>query len=137
MARFVYGGWDDDAEIVSIPCTLDETVAAGDILRPFVGGAYGLLRKCGDTHSHAIGIAATAGNAGDTIDMLQQGKASVTFAHSISSADVGKAVYVSSTTGQATTTAPSASGSYVIHLGWLQSDDGTCLIDPKTINYNS
>ncbi len=91
----------------------------------------------GEAPEVSLGVSGIGGSVSEVIDLLQQGSAYGTFAQSISAADVGKAVYVSSTTGQATTTAPSASGSYVIHLGWLQSDDGTCLIDPKTINYNS
>ena len=134
---FSITGDDTDAETVSVPVLLNEAVTAGDLLRPIIDGASGFLEKADDQGIHCVGVATTSASAGESIDLVQFGVGTVNFAHSLTSADVGKVVYVSSTAGQASLTAPTASGRAIIRVGFLQNSSGKCLIMPLTIVKNS
>jgi len=122
-------------DVVSLP--VNENVTKGDVLRSKIAGAHGMLEKANDTGTHCVGVAAHTGTIGTVINIYQSGLATVNFAVSLTSSDVGKRVYVSSTSGQATLTAPTASGTTVIELGYLRSDSGSVLLAPKTIIQNS
>ena len=126
-------GDDTDAESVRVPAIVNESVTAGDLLRPIVNGAFGFLEKADDLGVHCVGVATANASAGDSIDLLQFGVGTVNFSHALTDADRGKAVYVSSTAGQASLTAPTASGRAIIRVGFLQNSDGLCLIMPMTI----
>lgn len=130
-------GDDTDAETVRVPATLNEAVIAGDLLRPIENGANGFLEKADDRGVHCVGVATSNASAGESIDLLQFGVGTVNFSHALTDADIGKAVYVSSTAGQASLTAPTASGCAIIRVGFLQNSNGRCLILPFTIVLNS
>jgi len=66
--------------------------------------------------------------------VIYQGTYQVNFTEeSLSSSDIGKRVFVSSTSGQATITPPSATGKTLIELGLLRDTNGTCYINPQTL----
>lgn len=119
----------------------DETIATGEILRfvtsSDVGLTEGRVIKASATNlddGECIGIANTGGSQGDTIQVITSGDASVLFGSIPSTTDNGKTVYLSTTDGEATLTAPNSSGNSVVKLGKLQGADGSsstpnCLID--------
>lgn len=76
-------------------------------------------------HYNLVGVALEAGPSGAAAVkavMTTCGQVTgVTFASNPSSGDQGKAVYLSTTAGQATLTAPSASGDHVVRIGFLYS----------------
>jgi hypothetical protein len=122
-------------DVVSI--TINENVSKGDILRAKVAGAHGMLEKANDTGLGCVGVAAQTGTIGTSINVYQAGLATVNFAVSLTSSDIGKMVYVSSTSGQATLTAPTTSGTTVIEVGRLRSEAGSVLLSPRTILLNA
>lgn len=76
-------------------------------------------------HYNIVGVSLEAGPSGAAAVkqvMTTCGQVSgVTFTSNPSSGDQGKAVYLSTTAGQATLTAPSASGDHVVRIGFLYS----------------
>jgi hypothetical protein len=76
-------------------------------------------------HYNIVGVSLEAGPSGAAAVkqvMTTVGQVSgVTFTSNPSSGDQGKAVYLSTTAGQATLTAPSASGDHVVRIGFLYS----------------
>lgn len=133
MAYYRLIGDDTDAEVLSFPVTLNESVNSGDVLRTYIDGSSGLAERASSNGTSVIGIAVSSGSAGATIDIIQFGLAVVNFSETLSDSDIGKPVYLSSTPGEATLSPPSSSGSSLIRLGVLSSTDRTCLISPQTI----
>ena len=122
-------------DVVSV--TINENVTKGDILRAKVAGSHGMLEKANDTGFGCVGIAAQTGTIGTTINVYQMGLATVNFAVSLTNSDICKKVYVSSTSRQATLTAPTTSGTAVIEVGRLRSEAGSVLLSPRTILLNA
>lgn len=119
-----------------ITVSLNENVSAGDVLRTKVNGANGLCEKADNsTGSYALGIAVSNGVTAGNTTCIIQGQATVTFDVAPVAADLGKPVYVG-TTGRATLTAPTASGTTVILLGFLQTTGGQVIVNPNTILTN-
>lgn len=123
----------------------DETIAIGDALRFVTSSDSGLtpgrVIKSSATDSsdaECIGIAKSSGSQGDTIQVVSDGRANVLFSSAPNSSQNGQRVYLSTTDGEATLTAPSGSGNSVVSLGRLQGADGStstpiCLISIKEI----
>ena len=131
--KFSTASSGDSSQIV-INTTINENVNDGDIVRSKVAGAHGLVEKANDTGVGAVGVAMTSGSVGASIDVIYQGTYQVNFTEeSLSSSDIGKRVFVSSTSGQATITPPSATGKTLIELGLLRDTNGTCYINPQTL----
>ena len=134
MPFYRFFGDDDDATHISITTSLNENVSEGDVLRYKVAGANGLLEKADNSGIGAVGVAMANGSVGDSIEVLYTGTYQVNFVEpTLTSADIGKRVYLSSTSGKATITPPSASGSTLILLGALRNTTGTCYLNPQTI----
>jgi hypothetical protein len=117
--------------LTEIDITLNENVSQGDVLRAKVAGAHGVAEKASSNGSSVFGIAKETGTIGNSIKMAQIGAVQVNFVDSLSSSDIGKPVYLSSTLGQATITVPTAGN--VIRLGDLQATDGTIILNPNSI----
>lgn len=134
MPFYRFFGDDDDATHIAITTSINENVNEGDVLRSKIAGAHGLLEKANDTGLNAVGVAMASGSVGESIEVLYQGTYQVNFIEeSLSSLDIGKRVFVSSTNGQATITPPTASGKTLIQLGYLRNTNGTCYINPQTL----
>jgi hypothetical protein len=134
MPFYRFFGDDDDATHIAITTSINENVNEGDVLRSKIAGAHGLLEKANDTGLNAVGVAMASGSVGESIEVLYQGTYQVNFTEeSLSSSDIGKRVFVSSTNGQATITPPTASGKTLIQLGYLRNTNGTCYINPQTL----
>jgi hypothetical protein len=131
--RFFSGSGGGDNTKIVINTSINESVNDGDILRSKVAGSHGLLEKANDTGLNAVGVAMASGSVGGTIDVMYFGTYQVNFADSLTSSDIGKRVFVSSTSGQATITPPTASGKTLIELGYLRDTNGTCFINPQTL----
>jgi len=132
--RFFSGSGGGDNTKIVINTSINENVNDGDILRSKEAGAHGLLEKANDTGLNAVGVAMASGSVGGTIDVMYFGTYQVNFIEeSLSSSDIGKRVFVSSTSGQATITPPTASGKTLIELGYLRDTNGTCFINPQTL----
>lgn len=102
------------------------TVSAFEIL--YINTSGQLARADADgagLHYNIVGISLEAGPSGAAAVkqvMTTCGQVSgVTFTSNPSSGDQGKAVYLSTTAGQATLTAPSLSGDHVVRIGFLYS----------------
>lgn len=134
MPFYRFFGDDDDATHIAITTSINENVNEGDVLRSKIAGAHGLLEKANDTGLNAVGVAMASGSVGESIEVLYQGTYQVNFIEeSLSSSDIGKRVFVSSTNGQATITPPTASEKTLIQLGYLRNTNGTCYINPQTL----
>ena len=130
--RDVFNPDDTDAIEVSTKITINENISAGDILRSKIAGAHGLAEKASSSGSSILGVAEQGGSIGGTISMIQSGIGSVSFVEpSLSASDIGKTVYLSSTSGKGTITAPS-SGT-VIRIGYLKTTAGEVFISPQIL----
>ena len=125
----------------------DESISVGDMLRFVTSSDVGLtagrvIKSSATTEAsgEVIGVAKTSGVQGDTIQVTTNGNANITFSSAPASSSNGQTIYLSTTSGEATLIAPSASGNSVVKLGKLQGADGVstapnCLlrIDPIII----
>jgi hypothetical protein len=127
MPFYRFFGDDDDATHISITTSINENVSAGDVVRSKV------VEKADDSGVQAVGVAMETGTIGNSIEVLYQGTQQVNFVDSLTSSDIGKRVYVSATSGQATITPPTAAGKTIIQLGFLRNTNGTCYVNPLTI----
>jgi hypothetical protein len=111
----------------------DETIAEGAIVRFVTSSDVGLTpgrvvnaNATTEEDGDLVGIASSAAAAqGDSITMVTSGEANVLFASAPPSTDNGKQVYLSTTDGTATLTAPSSSGNLIIRLGKLKGANGS------------
>ena len=78
------------------------------------------------TLANCIGVTVSGASAdADPISVTSAGKTSVVFDGNVTTADIGKYAYLSATAGQATLTAPTASGTSVVRVGVVAGADGT------------
>ena len=117
----------------------DESIAIGDVVRLVQfgeGGTVGRVVKANasESQSREVYIALTSAPAqGDNVQVAIVGEININFGSSVPSNDNGKRCYLSaSTNGQATTTAPTSSGSLIIALGTISGADGSTST-PKVI----
>lgn len=71
-----------------------------------------------------VGIAQDGGVAGDTIKMVMNGSANVLFGSAPASSSNGQRVYLSTSSGLATLTAPTGTGEASLLIGYLIGADG-------------
>lgn len=109
-------------DVVSLP--VNENVTKGDVLRSKIAGAHGMLEKANDAGTHCVGVAlescascstSIVGNICITPGQIMP----LNFGSDLTSGDTGKAVYLSTTNGRATLTAPSATGNKVVRVGYV------------------
>jgi hypothetical protein len=119
----------------------DETVAVGELLRVVNSTDSGLtpgraiLANASELDGFdMLGIALSAGVQGDTINVATGGKVSVKFSSAPASTDNGKRIYVGTTYGIASLTAPSSSGDTVYQVGTLVGANGADTT--PTVNLN-
>ena len=118
----------EDSAAVATQLTVagSSAVAAFEILYINTSGELAQADADGAAlHYNIVGISLEAGPSGAAAVkqvMTTCGQVTgVTFTSNPSSGDQGKAVYLSTTAGQATLTAPSASGDHVVRIGFLYS----------------
>jgi len=111
---------------VDIPSTAQEALNAGDLVRFVNDAGTPKVQKADATNTDArlnpVGFAVAAASAGAAVTVRVSGVADVPagrFDAAPAAADVGKRVFVSTTSGQITLTAPSASGDVLQRAGVL------------------
>ena len=132
----VGGGSDVSAGRVEFSLDVNETVEVGHVLASFSGGTYGILRKASSATNQVIGMSADGGDPGDTVGVVQHGTTIVKMDSAPATTDNGKSVYLSTTNGIASLTAPSTSGHNVILLGYLIDADGVTTTPQIIVSIN-
>ena len=126
------GGGSSDTNLVqSTNKVADETIATGDLVRVVqtgeTGFTIGRVIKAVATNdkSEELYIALSGANQGDNLQVAIVGETSVNFSVAPTSNENGKKVYLSSTSGIATLTPPTTSGTIVVKLGTLTGANGS------------
>ena len=144
------GGSSSTAGTVIQSFVCDETIAAGDVVRLVTSAdspgftnpgrvVKAIATTTADQTYEAIGVANEAGNSGNTIDVVFNGARNLTFAVAPTTAQIGKPIYLSSSTaGRPTLTAPTASSTAVVKIGKILAANGSdtsvkCKIDVELI----
>ena len=119
----------------------DESISIGDCIRFVTSSDSGLtagrIIKSSATNvasGEVVGIAKTSGSQGSTIQVVSMGRANVKFSSAPASTLNGQTVFLSTASGQGTTTPPSSAGNSVVKLGKITGADNStttplCLID--------
>jgi len=126
----------------------DETLSSGDIVRIVQNGESPLIEgrviKAVATSIYAedVFICLNSATQGNNVSIALIGEISIATSSVLATTDNGKILYLSSTTGQATLTPPSSSGTNVIKLGTLTGADGvtstpSVIFRPQYIMYNA
>lgn len=123
--------------------TAGGTFTQGDVLA--VNGTSGRFEQADangtGTTSTFAGVAYAGGTSGNASVMAIGGIASVTFDTTVATSDIGKFAYLSATAGQATFTAPTASGTTVYKIGIITLAAGTnsaqVLLQPQFLSTNA
>jgi len=119
------------ASTVEISILADETIAIGDVLRLTTSsdaGTPGRVVKANATsfaNAVAIGVAKTSGNQNDSITIVLDGQIAVKFGSTPAASSNGQRVFLSTTSGEATLTAPSGATDATLLLGYLVGGDGS------------
>jgi len=116
---------------IAVSYVLDETVSVGNLLR-FVttadtGLTQGRVIKANATtfgNALAIGVALASGVQGNTISVAIQGQAQMLFGSAPATTDNGKRVYLDTTSGLATLTAPTGPTDASLLIGYLYGANG-------------
>lgn len=126
------GAESTSASKISDSYIADETIAIGDLIRYVTSDDTGLtvgrVIKADNTslnNTESFGVATSSGVQGDPIDVVSFGKANVTFDSPPQTTSIGKIVYLSSTSGRATTNATTTSGQSIYRIGRLNNANGT------------
>lgn len=135
----------NDSSSTAITLTADETIVAGAILRLAQNGEAGLTAgravkaiSSNAVGANVVGIATSGATQGNTLTMESTGKVAITFGSAPATTSNGQKVFLSSTSGKASLTAPTSSGNTVVQLGILQGGNGSdttvaVLINIKTL----
>ena len=110
----------------------DETIASGELVRLVTSADIGLtpgrvVKAVSSSYENAevIGVASSGGAQGDSITVITSGIGSVKFGSAPASSLNGQKVYLDSTSGQASTTAPAYPTNALVLLGRLTGADGS------------
>jgi hypothetical protein len=123
-------GSSDVSLLKSTDRVADETLVVGDLVRIVQTGESGLTvgrvvkAIATDAKSEELYIALGGASQGDNVKVAIVGETGVKFASAPASTENGKKVYLSGSSGTATLTPPSASGSIVVKLGTLIGANG-------------
>jgi hypothetical protein len=121
--------------------TADETLAIGDAVR-FVesfdsGLTAGRVIKASATNENSsgvIGVATSTGNQGDSVNVATSGKVTINFGSAQAASNNGKPIFLSTSSGQVTTTPPSGSGQVVVPMGRIFQANGSLSIVGSMLN---
>jgi len=134
----------NDSDTDSTVMIADETIAAGDIVRVVKNGEGGGLTVGRSVKANAgaintaevLGIATSGATAGNAFLVATSGSTGVTFGSTPASTLNGSTVFLSTTSGKATVTAPTGSGESVVQLGILTGADGSSASPTVALNIN-
>jgi hypothetical protein len=111
--------------------TADETLAIGDVIRIATSSDVGFttgraIKANGSTTDDAdvIGIASSAATQGNSVNVVLAGVTGITFSSAPAASSNGQRIYLSTTDGTASLTAPSGGSTAVCLLGRLKGADG-------------
>ncbi len=125
VPSFFGGGVDQSAQTVEIEgLVANENLLVGHIVRTISDGADGIIAKADNSTNHVIGVCTAGSTAGGKIEIAQSGLTSVLMDSTPASSDNGKIVFLNGN-GQGTLTAPTASGRYVIKVGFVVGANGS------------
>ena len=137
---------DQSSSQVVVSATTDDNLSVGDLIRYIQsgdGGTIGNVKKAiaSDLNSDDVYVAISSATSGNPVNMIMVGETAITFGSIPASSDNGKRVYLSTTSGQATLTPPTATGTLVVKLGTLTGADGvdsspTVLFRPQFLMEN-
>lgn len=126
------GAESTSASQISDNFIADETLSNGDLIRYVTSTDVGLTvgrviksQNTTDNNTQVIGVVTNGGSQGNNVKIATFGKANVTFTSPPQTTDIGKTVYLSSTLGKATITAPTNSGGSIYKIGKLNSANGS------------
>ena len=121
------GGGVGTAKTVAFELTANESLEKGDIVAAFTSGDNGVLRKAQSTTNQVLGIVSSSNaiSAGDECKIVQSGLTVCRTDNVLQSSDIGKPLYLSTSAGIASLTAPSTSGHSVIRIGYVIAVNGT------------
>jgi hypothetical protein len=110
----------------------DETIASGELVRLVTSADIGLtpgrvVKAISSSYANAevIGVASSGGSQGDSITVITSGEGAVKFGSAPAASLNGQKVYLDSTSGQASTTAPAYPANALVLLGRLTGADGS------------
>jgi hypothetical protein len=109
----------------------DETLAEGELVRLVTSsdsGTVGRVIKADATsygNAEVLGVVRTGGSQGDSVTIVTSGLTGVKFSSAPASTDNGKKVFLSTTGGVATLTAPTGATNATVLLGRLTGGDGS------------
>ncbi len=121
------GGGVGTAKTVTFDLTANEALVKGDVVAATISGDDGVLRKAQSQTNQVIGVVSSNNGIkpGGICKISQSGLAPVNLTTTPVAEDVGKPVYLSTTHGKGSLTAPSTSGHSVIRLGYIVLVNGT------------
>jgi hypothetical protein len=114
---------------LQLSATAGESITAADIIVAYDDSGSTKVRKANASISgrqEVVGVATTGGIADATINVAFQGGAmvAVKFGSAPAAASNGSPVYLDTTSGQATLTAPSGASDVIFRIGRLYGADG-------------
>lgn len=112
-----------------------ENITAGQALCLTSSSTIGISSASNQSKAHIIAIAAENCSTNGLVKMIAIPGVRVTIVNSLGSPSVGAQVYLSETSGEFTTTAPTTSGSTVFKAGYAL-DANTVLFQPQLIKIN-
>ena len=125
------GGGGGTPTQVQASGTADETIAAGDVVRLARNGEAGLtagriVKATASTvnGSEVIGIASSSASQGGALTFIVAGAAPTKFGSAPATTTNGSIVYLDTTIGQASLTAPSGAGTSIVRIGKVFGANG-------------
>ncbi len=109
----------------------DETLAEGELVRIVTSsdsGTVGRVIKANATsydNAETLGVVKTGGNQGDSVVIVTSGITGIKFGSPPASSSNGQKVFLSTTNGEATLTAPTGATNATVLLGRLTGGDGS------------
>jgi hypothetical protein len=109
----------------------DETVAEGEIVRLVTSSDSGtvgrVVKASASSYANAetLGIIRVGGSQGDSVTVVTSGITGIKFGSAPAASSKGKKVFLSTTSGQATLTAPTGSTEATVLLGRMTGSDGS------------
>ena len=131
-----FRGAGGSSENVEFSATVNEAVSEGHVLAFFTDGLFGQVRKARAATNQVVGVAQQNSAQGEQCNIVQHGLTKVFMNSAPAKADNGKPVYLSAdTNGVASLSAPSASGSNVIKIGYLYGADGISVTPEVVLHF--
>lgn len=119
------------AEKIVVSYVADETIASGELVRLVTSADVGLtpgrvVKAVSSSYEAAevLGVASSGGAQGDSVNIITSGVGAVKFGSAPASTSNGQKIYLNSSSGQASLTAPSYPSNVLVLLGRLTGGNG-------------